>query len=134
MKTRNISIEDARNLALSSQLLIGANGFKNKKDLLAIITRLGYIQIDTISIVERAHKHVLWTRLPEYRNEMLDELIDKDKKVFEFWDHAAAYMPMKHFRFTLPRKLGRPITGNKRFRAIKRGGSDPKRPTEQAAT
>lgn len=104
MKNEIISITDARNLALSSQLLNGTNGFKSTKDLLAIITRLGYIQIDTISIVERAHKHVLWTRLPEFRNEMLDELIDKDKKVFEFWDHAAAYMPMKHFRFTLPRK------------------------------
>ncbi len=104
MRNEIISITDARNLALSSQLLNGTNGFKSKKDLLTIITRLGYIQIDTISIVERAHKHVLWSRLPEYRNEMLDELIDKDKKVFEFWDHAAAYMPMKHFRFTLPRK------------------------------
>ncbi|NOS83629.1 MAG: winged helix-turn-helix domain-containing protein [Ignavibacteria bacterium] len=104
MKSEIISIADARNLVISSQMLNSANGFKSKKDLLAIITRLGYIQIDTISIVERAHKHVLWTRLPEYRNEMLDELIDKDKKVFEFWDHAAAYLPMKHFRFTLPRK------------------------------
>jgi len=35
---------------------------------------------------------------------MLDELIDKDKKVFEFWDHAAAYLPMKYFRYSLPRK------------------------------
>jgi hypothetical protein len=104
MKSEIISIADARKLVISSQMLNSANGFKSKKDLLAIITRLGYIQIDTISIVERAHKHVLWTRLPEYRNEMLDELIDKDKKVFEFWDHAAAYLPMKHFRFTLPRK------------------------------
>lgn len=75
-----------------------------KKKLQKIIEQIGYVQIDTISIVERAHKHVLWTRLPDFRNEMLDELIDKDKKVFEFWDHAAAYMPMKHFRFTLPRK------------------------------
>ena len=74
------------------------------KDMLKIIENIGYVQIDTISIVERAHKHILWTRLPEYKNEMLDELIDKDKKVFEFWDHAAAYLPMKHFRFTLPRK------------------------------
>lgn len=104
MKNEVISVTDARYLALSSQMLIGTSGFESKKDLLAIITRLGYIQIDTISIVERAHKHVLWSRLPAYRNEMLDELIDKDKKVFEFWDHAAAYMPMKHFRFTLPRK------------------------------
>ncbi|MEO8512013.1 MAG: crosslink repair DNA glycosylase YcaQ family protein [Ignavibacteria bacterium] len=104
MKNIEISIEDARNLALSRQLLFRGKSNSPKKKLLNIIEQLGYVQIDTISIVERAHKHVLWTRLPEYKNEMLDQLIDKDKMVFEFWDHAAAYMPMKHFRFTLPRK------------------------------
>jgi len=104
MKAEIISPETARCIALHNQLLLGSDTGSTKKDLFKIILRLGYVQIDTISIVERAHKHVLWTRLPEYRNEMLDELIDKDKKVFEFWDHAAAYMPMKYFRFTLPRK------------------------------
>ena len=106
MKKNNItiSINEARNLALNRQLVFRDNEISSKKKLHIIIEQLGYVQIDTISIVERAHKHVLWTRLPEYKNEMLDELIDKDKKVFEFWDHAAAYMPMKHFRFTLPRK------------------------------
>ncbi len=100
----NISLDNARNLALNRQLVFNCKTASPKKKLLNIIEQIGYVQIDTISIVERAHKHVLWTRLPEYKNEMLDELIDKDKKVFEFWDHAAAYLPMKHFRFTLPRK------------------------------
>ena len=106
MKFQNVDLKlsEARKLVLGRQLYRGGNSQYPKKRLLAVIEQLGYIQIDTISIVERAHKHVLWTRMPEYRNEMLDELIDKDKKVFEFWDHAAAYMPMKHFRFTLPRK------------------------------
>ncbi len=106
MKKNNItiSINEARNLALNRQLVFRDKGTSPKKKLHNIIEQIGYVQIDTISIVERAHKHVLWTRLPEYKNEMLDELIDKDRKVFEFCDHAAAYMPMKHFRFTLPRK------------------------------
>lgn len=104
MKTEKISLKEARYLALHNQLLLDTHSAKTKKDLLGIIEKLGYVQIDTISIIERAHKHVLWTRFPSYRNEMLDELIDKDKKVFEFWDHAAAYMPMKYFRYTLPRK------------------------------
>lgn len=104
MKTITISLKEARYLALHNQLLLGSHPDKTKKDLLGIIEKLGYIQIDTISIVERAHKHVLWTRFPGYKNELLDELIDKDKKVFEFWDHAASYLPMKHYRFTLPRK------------------------------
>lgn len=99
-----IDLSDARKLVLERQLYQGSSSLPPKKRLHEIIEQLGYVQIDTISIIERAHKHVLWTRLPEFRNEMLDELVDKDKKVFEFWDHAAAYMPMKHFRFTLPRK------------------------------
>lgn len=99
-----LSKSEAKHLALSSQLLLDGHPANTKKDLLNIIDQLGYIQIDTISIVERAHKHVLWTRFPEYKNDLLDELIDKDRKVFEFWDHAASYIPMKHFRFSLPRK------------------------------
>ncbi|MCI0448354.1 MAG: winged helix DNA-binding domain-containing protein [Chlorobi bacterium] len=104
MKAETISIQEARYLALHNQLLLDTHLHKTKKDLLKIIEQLGYVQIDTISVVERAHKHVLWTRFPSYKNEMLDELLDKDKKVFEFWDHAAAYMPMKHFKFTYRRK------------------------------
>ncbi len=104
MKIEIISADDAKRLALHNLHSAESRTGSPKKKLLDIITTLGYIQIDTISIVERAHKHVLWSRLPEYKNEMLDELIDKDKKVFEFWDHAAAYLPMKYFRYSLPRK------------------------------
>lgn len=99
-----ISINDARYLALHNQLLLDTHLQKNKKDLLNVIEQIGYVQIDTISIVERAHKHVLWARFPSFKNEMLDELIENDKKVFEFWDHAAAYMPIGSYRYTLPRK------------------------------
>ncbi|MBL8016762.1 MAG: YcaQ family DNA glycosylase [Ignavibacteria bacterium] len=103
-KKTKITLSEARQLAIASQLQFNTNRAKPVAALQKIIERLGYVQIDTISIVERAHKHILWTRLPEFKNEMLDELIDKKRKVFEFWDHAAAYLPMKHFRFTLPRK------------------------------
>lgn len=99
-----LSKSEAINLALSSQLLLNDHPARTKSDLYKIIERLGYIQIDTISVVERAHKHILWTRFPEYQNELLDQLIDKDKKVFEFWDHAASYLPMSHYRYSLPRK------------------------------
>lgn len=105
MKTETISFTEARYLALHNQFLLDSHTNNTKKDLLNIIENIGYIQIDTISIVQRAHKHILWSRFPGYKNVLLDELIDKDKKVFEFWDHAASYMPMIHYRFTLPRKL-----------------------------
>lgn len=104
MKTLIISPDESRKLALINQGFEKYRQNKTKKNLLKIITQLGYVQIDTISIVERAHKHILWTRFPGFRNEILDELIEKEKKVFEFWDHAAAFLPMKYFRFSLPRK------------------------------
>ncbi|WP_424273804.1 DNA glycosylase AlkZ-like family protein [Cocleimonas flava] len=64
------------------------------------------IQIDTISVIQRAHHHTLWNRNPRYKPEQLDQLI-ADKKVFEYWSHAAAYMPMCNYRY-----LSRRIMGN----------------------
>lgn len=69
---------------------------------LAAIRRLGYIQIDTISVVARAHLHTLWNRNPRFRPAMLDRLV-AERKVFEYWSHAAAYLPMEDYRFCLPR-------------------------------
>jgi uncharacterized protein YcaQ len=68
-----------------------------------VFERLGYVQIDTISVVQRAHHHTLWSRNPNYQVEHIGQLI-ADKKVFEYWAHAAAYLPMKNYRFSLPRK------------------------------
>lgn len=104
---------------MNSQMLLGSHKAETKGDLLNIIEQLGYIQIDTISVVERAHRQILWTRFPAYKEEMLTGLIDNDKKVFEYWDHAAAFMPMKNFRFAFFRK--RKFTENdKNWRAWSR--------------
>jgi hypothetical protein len=60
------------------------------------------VQIDTISVVARAHHHTLWTRVPGFRPEHLDTLVAQ-RRAFEYWAHAAAYLPMSHYRFALPR-------------------------------
>lgn len=67
------------------------------------IEKLGYIQIDTISVVQRAHHHTIWTRFPDYDPEMLHTLQAEDRRIFEFWGHAASYLPMKDYRYYLPR-------------------------------
>jgi len=92
-----------RKLALSSQGLTRARPFGSASEaVLRAIEHLGYIQIDTISVVERAHHHVLWSRIPDYQADDLDRLI-QSKAVFEYWFHAAAYLPMKDYRFARPR-------------------------------
>jgi len=67
------------------------------------IEHLGYIQIDTISTVQRAHHHTLWNRNPRYKPVHLNQLL-ADKQIFEYWSHAAAYLPMRDYRYSLPRK------------------------------
>ena len=103
-KSQIISKKQARILALTSQGLLQPDFGKGKKATLAAIKLLGYVQIDTLSIVARAHHHALWSRLPDYNESFLNDLLEKDKAVFEYWSHAASYLPMSDYRFSLPRK------------------------------
>ena len=99
----SLSNKEARHLMLACQGLTG-NAFGRKKEgTLNAIEHLGYVQIDTISVVERAHHHTIWTRVNDYKKNYLEELIE-DKTVFEYWSHAAAFLPMRDYRFSLYRK------------------------------
>lgn len=102
--TESLSIHEARKLVLLAQRVppVKQSGSALAATLSAI-EHLGYIQIDTISAIQRAHHHTLWNRNPRYKNSHLDELM-ADKQVFEYWSHAAAYLPMRDYRYTLPRK------------------------------
>jgi uncharacterized protein len=68
----------------------------------AAIEHLGYVQIDTISVVERAHHHILFSRIPDYRRADLTAVQSGDKSVFEYWTHALSYVPTCDLRFYLP--------------------------------
>jgi uncharacterized protein YcaQ len=101
---QTISKQDARKLVLLSQKIPPKNQAGDPTaTTLSSIEHLGYIQIDTISVIQRAHHHTLWNRNPRYKTSQLDQLV-ADKKVFEYWSHAAAYLPMRDYRFTLHRK------------------------------
>lgn len=93
-----------RRLALDAQGLLLRQPFGRGLDgTRKAINHLGYIQIDTISVVERAHHHVLRSRVPDFRPEMIDHLL-ADRDIFEYWSHAAAFLPIADFRFSLPYK------------------------------
>ena len=102
--TDSLSPQQVKKLVLHSQKLPSAKQTGSAISAsLSAIEHLGYIQIDTISAIERAHHHTIWNRNPLYQNAHLDQLV-ADKKVFEYWSHAAAYLPMRDYRFSLPRK------------------------------
>lgn len=100
----SLSISEARKLVLLSQRVPPIRtGGSALSATLSTIEHLGYIQMDTISVIQRAHDHTLWNRNPRYQARHLD-LLMRDKKVFEYWSHAASYLPMRDFRYSLLRK------------------------------
>lgn len=103
-KPEKITIEHAKTLVLNAQGLLNPFPFKGKEGALHTIQQLGYLQIDTLNVVARAHHHTLWSRLPDYKETFLNQLLETDKSIFEYWSHAASYLPMKDYRFSLPAK------------------------------
>ena len=98
----NLSIAEARKLALLSQRLPSGGGHAHgAQDALDALSHLGYVQLDTISVVQRAHHHTFWNRARRYQPQHLTQLL-RERKVFEYWSHAAAVLPMESYRFSLP--------------------------------
>lgn len=94
---------DARRIWLRAQRLDGPAPFGGGPGAVSeAVDHLGYVQIDTINVIERCHHHILWTRIPDYRREHLHQALTVDKSVFEYWTHALSYVPTKDIRFFLP--------------------------------
>lgn len=91
-----------RAIALAHQGLSGrrklGSGLRGAEKALE---RLGYVQIDTISVVARAHHHTLFTRVSKYDETVPNRLV-RQGRAFEYWCHAASYLPMRDYRFALP--------------------------------
>ena len=93
-----------RRLALAAQGLLQAQPYgRGLAGALKAINHIGYVQIDTISVVERAHHHVLHSRVPKFKPSMINKML-LDGDIFEYWTHAAAFLPIADFRFSLPYK------------------------------
>lgn len=95
---KKINLKTACQFIISNQFDFGKNSTTQE-----IIQHLGYVQIDTISVIQRTHHHVLWTRNPKYQIGEIQDLV-KAKKVYDYWAHAASYLPIEDFRFSLVRK------------------------------
>lgn len=98
-----LSNAEARRLILQSQRLYSRRSFGVGADAtLAAIEHLAYVQIDTLSVVARAHLHTLWNRVTGFNQGHIDQL-QADRKIYEHWAHALAILPMKDYRYSLPR-------------------------------
>ena len=85
----------------------------------AAVEHLGYVQIDTINVIERCHHHILYSRIPAYDRADLRQAQSIDKSVFEYWTHALSYVPAKDFRFFMPLMKLHKREGHRWFASVK---------------
>lgn len=95
-----IDNKQARHLLLHRQGLSFPPSRKLSKDgLLDLIDHLGFVQVDSISTVERAHHMILFSRNQTYRRADLARLLERDRALFENWTHDAAIIPSRFFPY-----------------------------------
>ncbi len=98
--TNLLSNSDARRIFLAKQgLSAPPNRALTKAGLLDLIHDLGFVQVDSIQTVERAHHQILFSRNQTYRREHLTALLEKDGALFEHWTHDASILPSAFFKY-----------------------------------
>ena len=106
-----LSQAQARRMLIGAQQLSGPPPRRpTKARMLETIRKLGALQIDTISVVARSHHIVLWSRLGNHDPEWLNDLHGQDKLLFEYWAHAAAFVPIEMYPYFRGKMLS--WTGN----------------------
>ncbi|MEM6411757.1 MAG: crosslink repair DNA glycosylase YcaQ family protein [Pseudomonadota bacterium] len=88
----------ARRLFLDKHLLLRAgSGPGNGSDLDAVLLELGFVQVDSVDTLARAHDLILWGRRTQYRPKALAHLVARHRTAFEHWTHDAAVVPMPFY-------------------------------------
>ena len=93
-----VAAADARRLLLHAQGLAddpAAQRPATSRFVARLVERMGFVQVDTISTVERAHHLILAARMNAYRPALLARALEKDRTLFEHWTHDASIIPIK---------------------------------------
>src|SRR5438552_17451306 len=117
---RPLTKTEARRIGLQAQRLVTGEPFgAGPQAVAAAVDHLGYVQIDTIHVIERCHHHIRDRRIPAYARADLRQAQSVDKSVFEYWTHALAYVPAKDFRFFVPAMREHRREGHRWFASVK---------------
>ena len=120
IKSHPLTKTEARQIWLRAQRLDSSTPFGDgPQATAAAVEHLGYVQIDTINVIERSHHHILWTRIPGYQRADLRQAQSVDKTIFEYWTHALSYVPAEHLRFFLPAMRRHRREGHKWLSSVK---------------
>lgn len=99
-----VALSTVRTLALYTQGLTQRQS-PTPENITRLVEQLGSVQIDTLQMVHRSQYVALWSRFGTYDPKMFDQLIFEpgQRQFYEYWWHAACIIPLKHYRYSLPK-------------------------------
>jgi uncharacterized protein YcaQ len=94
-----LSPDEARNIILRAQGLVGADG--RRGGVSAMLRRLGAVQLDTISVLARSHELVAYARLGPVGRAKVEQAFwhPGQPAAFEYWAHAACVIPIEDWPY-----------------------------------
>jgi uncharacterized protein YcaQ len=102
--TVEVSAAAARRAFLAAQgLLADPSRSATAREVERSVEQMGFVQVDTINIVDRAHHLILASRLDGYRPALLRTLLEGKRRMFEHWTHDASIIPLEWFQYWKPR-------------------------------
>jgi uncharacterized protein len=92
-----LSPDDVRRMTLRAQGFLGADG--RRGGVSGMLSRLGAVQLDTISVLARSHELVAYARLGAMPREKIERAYWHPSKpaAFEYWAHAACILPLEQW-------------------------------------
>jgi uncharacterized protein YcaQ len=97
-------------------------GAANSDEVQDVIRGLGFVQLDSINTVARAHDLILFTRKARYMPDALKTLYEKDRGLFEHWTHDAAVIPMEFYPYWQMRRDRDAVKLQKQWKNWRREG------------
>jgi uncharacterized protein YcaQ len=91
-----ISLAEIRRRVVEAQGYASRARSGTAAEVLATVRRLGCVQLDSISTVERSHRIALGARVGAYPEAAVSKLM-RDGHIFEYWAHEACLVPIQDY-------------------------------------
>ncbi|HEY5626249.1 MAG TPA: crosslink repair DNA glycosylase YcaQ family protein [Dehalococcoidia bacterium] len=107
-RLRRLSLPHVRRIALAAQGLADPppKGAVNVAHFRRVLRRVGLLQIDSVNVLVRSHYLPIFSRLGPYDRQRLDDYAYSERRLFEYWGHAASLIPVEHYPLFRHRMAG----------------------------